>query len=288
MGTWLLGRLVLVCHVRSHLAQILQFCGCNFRPRYSLSLCLSLLLPDVPLLKKPNSPLLSLFDPISDLGSSSSAPETTVSLSHRCCTLLRCSTALLNTPHSLQTPPQSFPPSTLFDLLFFVLATTPASIKVATLPAHVFPSVVPPLLPSLHIDAIKLFSGTAPTSKAWQCITAAATIGELCSVLNLTRVQLCSVLNLTLVQESSVVSAIYRCRLLPLSRAAAGKQQHCAHYQLLLLFSLNDCNPIHPRCIPVWRVSSDAVSAVQRVRVRRRRVQSYVSRGNSATAVTPH
>ncbi len=131
--------------------------------RYTLSLCLSMLLPDAEAMKKPVTPVLALFDPIIDISSSSSSSSSadhTVSLLHRCSSLLRITTSLLTTTHTISLPPQLLVPSPIFDLVFAVLSTTPSSLSLAPQHPNIFPSIIPPFLPTLHIDAVALFTGT--------------------------------------------------------------------------------------------------------------------------------
>jgi hypothetical protein len=133
----------------------------NAALRYSLSYCLSLVIPDVQVLRKPNSPLLALFDPVISISSMLTAPEYTISLLHHCSSLLRVSLALLVTPHTIPLPSQTFSPSPLFDLIFSILSTTPSSLAHQPCLSNIFASMIPPFLPALHIDAIAFFTGAS-------------------------------------------------------------------------------------------------------------------------------
>lgn len=161
LGAGLLVRSFFMRHVR-HPNVFTDHARVTITPRYALAHCLSLVLPDVQVIRKPNSPLLALFEPVIAASGIVSAPEYTISLLHHCSSLLRVSLALLNSPHTIPLPPHTFPPSPLFDLVFVVLSTTPSSLAHQPPPQNIFASIIPPFLPALHMDAVAFFTGEVP------------------------------------------------------------------------------------------------------------------------------
>jgi hypothetical protein len=97
-----------------------------------------------------------------DVNSSSllSPPQYTVAFLHKASSLFRVSFSLILTSHPQPLPLQSLAPSPLFDVVFVALSTTPSSLSLAPPLPNTFPSIIPPFLPTLHMDAIDFCAGT--------------------------------------------------------------------------------------------------------------------------------